>query len=383
MTPYFAVILLSLISYCIPSLRNSHNWYRIYLCILCLFLCFGYMCGSDWRQYENMYDNIDFKNVFYGYYAEPGFLFYMVFSRFLHIDFWTFSILTKIVQFSIIAILINRYAPEYKYIVWMFFLPKSGFYMFIDYPMRNMIAVALFLVGVRYIFSKDFVRYFACVIGAMTFHFSAIIAIPLYFLLNKNISTKVYAICFVVIFTLFSHADIFEYILVKSSGLSPYVLKQVEYYIMGDTFDGEGSLISVGMFLQVLFFICLLKYRKSIQARKYGLIILNGALIYILLYRLGLTISIFSRFQLYVVVFYAIGIVYLLRIFTPSSRIIAIFMLCVLSCFSGYKDIRRDGWKYVPYTNYIGYLITNDLKPYSYRDDYNKMMTPYKESIQK
>ncbi len=383
MIPYFAIIFLSLSSHIVSVLRNSRVWYIIYLFILGTFLCCGYMCGSDWRQYELMYNNINFNNIFYGYYAEPGFLFYMLIPRFFNVDFWVFSILTKIIQFIIFANIINRYAPEYKYFVWMFLLPKSGFYMFIDYPMRNMIAITIFLLSIKYIIGKDVKRYIICAAIAMMFHYSAIVTIPFYFILNKNISTNIYLLWFVLIFTIFSSSYLFESILIKISGLSPYILKQVEFYVLGDTIDGDGSIISVGMFLQIFFFVCLLKFRKVIEITKYGHIIFNGALIYILLYRLGLTISIFSRFQLYLVVFYVIGVVSLVRAFTASSKPLVISIICLLSCYICCSDIKRNGWKYVPYTNYVKYLMTDDLKSYRYRDNYNLLNTPYKESINK
>lgn len=381
MIPYFFVIFLSLVSHFVQGLRNSDIWYRMYLCILCVFLCCGYMCGSDWRQYESMYYNIDLGNVFYGYYAEPGFLFYMVLFRLLHVDFWIFAILNKIFQFLIISRVINKYASDFKYIVWMFLLPKSGFYMFIDYPMRNMIAIAIFLYSIKYIIQKKIIRYLLCAILAMTFHTSAIVVIPLYFVLDKNISTRTYIISLLVVFALFTSRGMFNAILVKATDLSPYILKQVEYYVLGDSIDGEGSLLSMGMFLQIFFFACLLKFRNMISSSKYGRIILNGALCYILLYRLGLSISIFSRFQLYLVVLYAIGIVFLIKKVTPASRSIAISILCLLVSVMGYKDLRRDGWKYVPYSNYLPYAITGSCPDYNYRDNYNPRVTPYKDTI--
>lgn len=379
MIPYFLTIIISLISHLLRDLRNSRTWYIIYISILCIFLCFGYMCGSDWRQYETMYYDNDFSYRHY----EPGFLIYMTICRELHFDFWTFSILTKIVQFIIVSYSIKTYAPAYRYLVWMFLLPKSGFYMFIDYPMRNMIATAIFLFSVKYILRKDSIRYMLCALLATSFHASAIITIPLYYIINRNISVRTYIICFIIVFSIFASRDIFDTILFKVTGLSPYVLKQVEFYVEGDSIDGKGSFISVGMFLQIFFYMILLKFKNSIVCyNRYGLIVLNGALLYILLYRLGLTIGIFSRFQLYLVVLYAVGIVLLINNLAPTIRNIAIYSLFLLCCITGYQDIRKDGWKYVPYSNYLPYILSGEFPSFYYRESYNARFTPYKDSIE-
>ena len=59
------------------------------------FLCFGYMTGSDWRSYEPIYNEIDFNNLFYNYFFEPGYYIYMLIFKFLKIGFGHFSFLQK------------------------------------------------------------------------------------------------------------------------------------------------------------------------------------------------------------------------------------------------------------------------------------------------
>ena len=115
--------------------------------------------GSDWRQYEPMYNEIDFHNLFYNYFAEPGYYIYMLIFKFMHFSFWNFFILTKVIIFFLCARIINEYVPEFRFLVWMFFLPWFGFYLFIDNPMRNLIAVAIFLYASRYIINRSFLKY--------------------------------------------------------------------------------------------------------------------------------------------------------------------------------------------------------------------------------
>ena len=339
------------------------------------------MCGSDWRQYEPMYEEIDFNNLFYGYFAEPGYYVYMLVGRLLGLNFWTFFILTKILCFIVISRTLNEIAYNYRFLAWTIFLPQAGFYMFIDNPMRNLIAATIFLCSLPYLIKGQKIRYFICCTIALSFHLTAIITPIFYFLLTKNISTRTYVVSLLVIFTLFSTPYLFEILLSRIANINPFILKKVEWYILGEAPESEGSQFSIGAILQIAFYILILKARKAIEQYDKGLLILNGALIFILVYRLGLTISIFSRLQLYLVVFYVIGICYILRAFKFEARKYIIGLFFVYSCLIGYKNISTTGWKFVPYTNYIVYLLLGELKSYSERSNYNYIHTPYKETI--
>lgn len=378
---YFAFIFLSATSYLIPSIRCSKRWWIIFNAINCLFLCCGYMCGSDWRQYEPMYEDIDFNNLFYHYYAEPGYYFYMLLGRILSLSFWQFFIITKIICFIIVSNTIYKYSFNYRYLAWTIFLPQAGFYLFIDNPMRNLIASVIFLSSIKYIINRNKIKYFLCCITALSFHLTAIITPLFYYLLNKRITTKNYILAIIIIFSIFSSANIFSTILTKFSSINPFILKKVEWYIIGDTADSGGSAFSIGAILQIIFFFLILKIRKKIEEKENGLMILNGSLIFILIYRLGLTISIFSRLQLYLVIFYVIGICFTLYAFKHNVRIILTFLVIIFAGIIGYKNISANGWKYVPYSNYLVTLLESESLSYSERSNYNLKKTPYKETI--
>lgn len=371
---YIASILLCFVSYSVPQLRKSSLWYNLYMCMLCIFLCFGYMAGSDWRQYEPIYDEIDFHYLFLNYYAEPGYYIYMLVFKLMHFNFWNFFILTKVIIFILCARTINEYVSEYRYLVWMFFLPWFGFYLFIDNPMRNLIAVAIFLYASHYIINRSFLKYCICICLAASFHFSAIIFFPLYFLFTKRIPTLAYAGLFVVFVGVFANRNLFSSIIRHFFGAIPYIQQKIEFYIIGDNPDGEGKLISLGMFIHLSFFILLLLYRERIEQTKNGIFILNASLFYLLIYRLGSTIDIFSRFQLYLSVFYSIGVVLLINIFVRSSRYIYVIGLLCLSFIATGKIF---SFKYIPYTNYLYYVLTDEYPSFEYRSEYNYRNTPY------
>lgn len=381
MIVYFAFMSLALISYLTPRLRDSKRWFWAYNVVLALFLCFGYMCGSDWRTYELFYNDIDFNHLFDNNHTEPGYYIYMLSWKVLGVSFWPYFIITKLFIFVIISYAIHKYASRFIYLTWFIFLPQAGFFIFIDNPMRNAIAAAIFLLGVRYIISRNFKMYLLFCVLASSFHVTALILPLLYFVLDREISTKAYIITFVIVFVFFGVPGLFEDTLVRVGGINPFILNKVTWYLLGDTPDSVGKAFSLGTLLQVVVYFFLLYCRGNIEKEKYGRLILNASLLFVIIFRIGIALAIFGRLQLYFVVFYCAGISCLIKAFKYRSQFVYLFFIVSYSSFIGYKNISMNGWKYVPYTNYIWYVLTGNTLSYDQRDDYNKKHTPYKDSI--
>lgn len=359
-------------SYLFKSLRTSQSWYFFIASTLCVFLCFGYMTGSDWRSYEPMYDSVSFDNLFNGYYMEPGYYIWMLIFKLLHFKFWPFFITTKILVLLIFLHAINKYASEYRYLILMFFLPFFAFYLFIDNPMRNLIAVAIIIHAFNDLINRNFFKFLMLTLLALSFHVTAFIFIPLYFLLLRYVPTKVYLIlmlCFMIIFS----NDFIVNILMNMTGLEYIKLKVMTYV---DSEDGIGQTFSVKMFINLFFFLLLLWKRDKIEAYPNGVFLLNSSLFFVLFYRIGLGMHILYRFQLYFCLPYCISVVLLIRMFTKKSYFIYAICLLFLSLSA---SVVIKTWKYIPYTNYLCYIYKS--LSFNYRDSYNLKNTPYPNTI--
>lgn len=369
---YILSIFWCFFSFLFKPLRTSHRWYLFTASALCVFLCFGYMTGSDWRSYELVYESVRVDRLFYDYYWEPGYYVWMVIFKALHFKFWCFFITTKTLVFLTFLHSINRFALEYRYLIWMFFLPFFAFYLFIDNPMRNLIAIAIILYSFNYLIERKFVKFLILTLLALSFHVTALILIPLYFLLLKHVPTKVYLISMCCLMILFSN-DFAENLLLNITGLE-YVEQKVITYVDSD--DGSGQMFSVKMLINLSFFLLLLWKRNKIEAYSNGLFLLNSSLFFVLLYRIGLAMHILYRFQLYFCLPYCICIILLIRMFAKKSRFLYVICLLLLS-LAGSVAVRT--WKYVPYTNYLCYIYST--LSFDYRDSYNKKHTPYPNTI--
>ena len=210
---------------------NKPAWFKTYVVLLCLFLCFGYMTGTDWRVYEEIYTHINFNNLFYNYFQEPGYYIYMLPFRFFNIDFFVFFIFTKVLCYISIINKLITYCEQYRYIGLMYFIPCYGFYLFIDNPMRNLIAVSIALYAVRFLVERKPIHYFIIVIIAMTFHTSACIMIPAYFFMHKDLSTKMIVILYIIINVVFANRALLSVVISNIFGSIPYVAGKINSYI--------------------------------------------------------------------------------------------------------------------------------------------------------
>lgn len=376
---YYIPILLCAVTPFFKELSDNRHWYICFGVYLCIFYCFGYMTGTDWRSYEDWYYNLDFSKFYYGYSREPGYYLYMMLFNRLGVGFWPFFIFTKTVIFIIIYKTIFDYCRESGYVSLMYFLPWSGMNLLIDNPMRNCIAIAIFIVSVRFVIEHKFWKFLLCMLLAASFHFSALLMIFLYPLLNRNISTWVYVLLFLVINIIFADREILVGIITFSFGKIPYIQDKIISYLFMDSSFSQGKLFSFGMIWQIALFVLMLCYRERITGQiggEKGQFVFNAAMVYMLLLRFAMTIWNFGRFQLYFTVFLAIAIGLLMLSFDFRSRIMYMCLLLAVACYTSYDKITSTA-RYVPYTNYLEYALKGEFPSYSQRYYYNIDHSPY------
>ena len=120
---------------------------------------------------------------------EPGYLFINSIFISLGVDvnymFLFISFCTTLLLFRSF----EDYLPDYKYLGLLTYFAFIYFQMDMS-GLRQAIALNVFFVALRYIYRRQFWRYTLCILLAATFHVSVIIVYPLYFFLNKKISSR-------------------------------------------------------------------------------------------------------------------------------------------------------------------------------------------------
>lgn len=376
---YYLLIGLCFISYYIYNIiecKYRNVFQKTIVFIIALFLCCGYMTGTDWRTYEISYQwmtpDTFFSTILFW---EPGFTLYTSLFRFLEIDFWNYLIITKFITFYIFIEALNKYCEkQYFFLALTFFVVFYGFFFWIDNPLRNLIAYAVFLLSIPSLIERKMWKYMLIICVATLFHYSAVILFPLYWLLHSRIKNTIIVLIYILFSIVFLKAEIIFLIIDYLFGWFPIIANKLLAY-SGQIGEVDGKMFSLGFVLHNVFFILLLLSRKKMESMKYGAFLFNSAVLYVFLFRIGLTFTVFMRFAMFCALFYSISVVSVLcnleirsKFLYKSYLFLVIFMV---SWFSLIKDSR-----YIPYSSYLTYLF-QDKPDYDYRYYYNDRHSPY------
>ena len=351
----FIYIFISLIltGLAIINPKNEILKKSIYL-LLGIFLCTSYFNGSDWRQYEVMYKLATFEDIS-SFYAEKGFYIYMCIFKTLGFTFFEFFIVTKfIIYYIFYKILIKS---SNFYLVLNIFYYQMALFLFVDCPLRNLIAIGLVLLGIEYLKKRKKKSFFSYVILATTFHSTAIffIIIPLIFKVKKLSRLNI-----IIVLMLLLNQNI----LLKVLRYLPFFEKRLLKFI--GTELAEGKIMSIGNIEKLVIVISLVILRLKNKIYRENLIL---TLMYFLLYRIAITFPILFRLALYLQIFYIMGIELVVEKLKLNVKIIVISLFGIYSILNIYK-ITNNTYKYIPYTSYLKY-IGKEKPSYNYRNKYN------------
>lgn len=375
---YFSILFICLAASFLPiTAPRKVKW--IFIILLALFFCGGYMTGSDWRNYETLYSWLDDDGVI-GLLMEPAYLLLTIIFHSLGISFWPFFITLKLCAFGGLMYFLQKYASKKHFLVITFFLFHFGLYFFIDNPMRNLLAICVSYFSYQYLEGKEWLKFLGVVLLASLFHISAILLL----LLFLSYPIKLSNLKLFLLFIFFNIAIIvsYEFIILKviaAFSFIPLVEAKVQHYFIDGSGLENNRLISLGFIVQFLFFLLVLYKRKQIENLPHGKLIFWGTICYIFLYRIAAIVPIFYRLQLYMSVFYSVGVCYVFfSLIKKSNRIAyAMFLTCYLSYVT--YSLIISSYKYVPYTNYINYMFSPEMS-FDYRSEYNHLNSPYEKN---
>lgn len=355
-------------------IKMKKIYLKYFICLfLCLFLCFSYFNGSDWRHYEKSYYFFNFSN-FLEYEFEKGYSFYISIYRFFNINFFPFFIFNKILCFLCFFYVIKKYS-ENIYFALLIFFTQLSLYLFIDCPFRNLIAISIFIIAISYIEKKVWLFYFYIFLGYF-FHNSIIIFVilpPLLFLYKKlKVNKFILILIFLTLIFLFSNGK-YIFLIISKLSFSP-TLQWRLYNYLGTNYAVEEvfSIRSIRLIEKIIIGLIGILNRKEIENNfKYGRNILFFTLIFIILFRIGITIPILGRVALYLRLFYVIFLTYILKIL--KNKVIRTFYIIGFYIYSlgSIIILTNETYVYLPYTSYLKYIF-QEKPSYNYRDNYNK-----------
>jgi len=336
------------------------------------------MTGSDWYNYEQYYTNPDYSKQLAK--LEFGYVWVQTFFSKIGVDFWLFHIAAKLLVFYALVSFIRSFNVNI-FLFLAFFIPEVGFYLFIDCPFRNLIALGFSFIAFKNLFENKAKNFFIFALIAMCFHLSAIIMILFYFVYKKNIKTLTVLIISFILYVLAFNVDfLMTNIYIPLTKMSPLISERLKNYFLDPRYISEK--ISLGIFIRLFVLLILLLFKETIiNGDKKRQFVYNLSVIFLLIYPFGVTIKIFHRLSLFIVPFYIMCISYLLSSFTVKVNRYLFYTFFILLYLKQTYSLVTYDYKYVPYTNYITYVVKNDYPNIEYRHEYNPKHSPYKKHI--
>ena len=201
----------------VPIKTKIFIW--ISTCILVIVSGFRYQVGTDYNTYVNIIQSLPSGQSVH---TEPGFNILIHIINYIggsyQLVFLIFAFLT--VLFFVNFIINNSKFPMLSIFIF-FTLPV--FYLASLNQIRQFLAVSLFAFSLKFIFYNKYIKYFISIIIASTIHTSAILMLPLYFILKRQITILGYlGLSFIYILIL----QFYE-IIINVLGFSPLYLRTV------------------------------------------------------------------------------------------------------------------------------------------------------------
>jgi hypothetical protein len=336
------------------------------------------MTGSDWRNYE-----LDYYNGYsINYFVEPLYKLLNNFFSYIGIGFWPFFISLKIFLLFLLFKVYKHFEIPLFFCI-MIFIPILGLPLFVDNPMRNLMAYVIFAYFVQYIDSREFPKYLIGVTLAFLAHRTAIILLPLYFLYNVKIKKSILFSLYILLCVLLSSPQIILLVLDICSQIAVFgISEKIQMYI-NDIQTNPMSihlqfrLFSWGLAIRIVIFLILLYFKERIQTTfKYGKLLYFLFICYMFFDKIALAANILMRLAIYFKLFFVCMAGYLLMILSKRNQFVIKIAICAGCIFWTIKVVTGT-WKYIPYTNYINYAIRGDFPSYEERSDYNFRYTPY------
>ena len=343
--------------------------------ILAIFICGGYMVGSDWRAYETIYYELKNGGVGNIYWA-PGYLLLNKFFIFLGFDFWTFFVLLKFALFFSLIYLIY-YFSSYPLLALGLFISKSAYYLFIDNPMRNLIALVLIGYSLVFFLKRKKIISLIFAFFAVMFHYASflyILLLPIaFYLKNKSLKTIIISmiiLCFIVSF----HSLMINTIIKTTQmiiGWTP------NYFSLGNIrgTPEKGAFFKVIIRLAFLF-PPLLFFRKKVSLCSiYGDLLFGLSCVYCITFVASRNIPILFRINMFFEIFIIIYFLECLRFFKKNNYSLILGIILVVSIYFVNIIITKNCYM-IPYSNVIYYRLIGEDLSFGQRSEYNLKNSP-------
>lgn len=326
-----------------------------------------YETGGDWDTYTMLFNHfptfsqlIGRPAVFADVPVEEGFVLLSAFIKSLGGTVQHLFFVVTFINITLIACAARKYT-QYPVVALLCYYGILYFNLEMIY-IRQAMAVALCFFALQYIEPRRIVPYLVFILVACTFHRVAALMIPLYFIMHRRIPSWVYltAVGVGAVLMLAGIPWIQTIFLTVAGWLGENYANKAETYTENAMFAVNRGL-SIGFVLNLAMLGVLMLFKKKIDERPHGTVMLNMFAASLLLYYYCFElVEVSNRVRL----FFLIGIIALLPMVLEALPLfierLAGLIVIALYCFSFSRGIFLEAPQaaaYNPYQNYIEYKI--------------------------
>lgn len=358
----FALILL------LPFIKNKGYTLATLFCLAFIMGIRDMIGSKDMYYYSYFFERFSFLDLWHFNFYEPGFKTYTILLKCLSNQREFFFFITA---FSLIFL--QSFAVKKMNLgrlsYWILFIVLCKFYLLDFVYLRQLMATGLAWIAFSHYFAtgKKW-ESFALFIFAAFFHRSALILLPLFFILNLKNSLKIVFWIYAALTTVV----IFQWITPISqkffTGIGQYFpyLDRLKYYAFENTELKYLYLLEIPLILVVLYFIPKLKNILALQQR----ILFNAVFLYGFFSIFSMQNTTFIRFAWFYFLGLASAIVLILNYFNRSEikNYIKIGILVYYSAIFFRILISFDGGDFIPYKSIFNEFKRNgQFEIYEYR----------------
>jgi hypothetical protein len=200
---------------------------------------FAGLRGDIEGDYSNYYNIFNESNIFDSHEidVEPGYYFINRFFGIIGLPFQALIYLMAILSIVPKMIFIRKFSLNFGLSVFIYYC--TSFFIFDFIQIRQAVATAIFMTSLIFVQERKFLAYLFCILIAIQFHISALIALPVYFFLNLKVPKIVlYSILGICTFITVFHITIplVDY-LMNSFSLPSFIESKAEFYFNSEDFS--------------------------------------------------------------------------------------------------------------------------------------------------
>lgn len=262
--------------------RIGESFFIFSLLLLILFFGLRGYIGYDWYSYKPNFDKMvtigellkgNIQVLHSGY--ELGFQIYTSFIKTLTNNYFIYNFINVSVDFIILYFVIKRFS-KYPILSLLLFFGIYGVALEID-MIRNAKSIMLFLLSIKYIEKRKILNFGVLNILGILFHYSSILYLPMYFILNVKWNKKFILFLFI-LGNIYYLSDI---------RIVMRIIKEYNTFLptgIGAKLSGYFSIIpldfplgfSLYYFERVIMFLLCWFVSDNLKNKKYGNIMLNS-----------------------------------------------------------------------------------------------------------